>query len=80
VRKLRDVVNQRVRTTSAHPRPACARQAKMPRKDFLKLFPGNEDQREWVDELLASAREWSGLRDVREKSSPSRKLTIDRER
>ncbi len=31
----------------------CVRDAKMPRADFLKLFPGNETNQEWAEKLAA---------------------------
>mgnify|MGYP002632722603 CR=1 FL=1 len=32
----------------------CLRYAKMPRKDFIKKFPGNETELDWVSQLIAS--------------------------
>jgi RNA polymerase primary sigma factor len=48
VRKLRDVVN----TLRSHERAimdTCVRHGKMPRKDFLKSFPGNETNVRWCE-------------------------------
>ena len=58
VRKLRDVVN----LVRAHERIImdCAiRHGKMPRKDFIKSFPGNETNTGWVDELARRKQKWS---------------------
>ena len=32
----------------------CVRDARMPRADFLRSFPGNETNEQWVDDLLAA--------------------------
>jgi len=58
VRKLRDVVN----TIRHHERTIaelCIKHARMPRKDFLKLFPSNETNLEWADELGRKRQKWS---------------------
>src|SRR5690606_6242684 len=31
----------------------CVRDARMPRADFLRSFPGNETNEKWIDEVLA---------------------------
>lgn len=38
----------------------CVKDARMPRKDFIKLFPGNETNTEWVTGLLKSKKAYSG--------------------
>ena len=56
VRKLREVVT----TIRRHERviiEICVKQARMPRKDFLKLFPANETNLDWADELGPQAAE-----------------------
>ncbi|MBN8728680.1 MAG: RNA polymerase sigma factor RpoD [Xanthomonadales bacterium] len=58
VRKLREVVN----TIRHHERAIadlCVKHARMPRKDFLKLFPSNETNPEWADELGRKRQKWS---------------------
>ena len=58
VKKLRDVVN----TIRHHERvigDLCIKHARMPRKDFLKLFPSNETNVEWADELARKRQKWS---------------------
>ena len=37
----------------------CLRYAKMPRKDFIKSFPNNETNMEWVTQLIESNADWS---------------------
>ncbi len=38
---------------------ACIRNAKMPRKEFIKRFPGNEVNLDWVDEQINSKATWA---------------------
>jgi RNA polymerase primary sigma factor len=38
----------------------CVRDARMPRADFLRLFPGNETDQTWSDDL--AKRNTSGLK------------------
>ena len=37
----------------------CIKQARMPRKEFLKVFPSNETNLEWADELMKKRQKWS---------------------
>ncbi len=37
----------------------CLRYAKMPRKEFIKSFPTNETNMEWVSQLIESNADWS---------------------
>jgi RNA polymerase primary sigma factor len=37
----------------------CLRYAKMPRKEFIACFPGNETDMEWVSKLVAKNADWS---------------------
>ncbi|MBX2859135.1 MAG: RNA polymerase sigma factor RpoD [Cellvibrionaceae bacterium] len=37
----------------------CVRQAKMPRKTFIKEFPGNETNEDWIPEIVKKKREYS---------------------
>ena len=58
VRKLREVVN----TIRHHERmimEVCIKHGRMPRKDFLKLFPANETNTAWADELGRKRQKWS---------------------
>lgn len=39
----------------------CVRKAKMPRKDFIKTFPGNETNSEWLNQHVKGDSAWSKL-------------------
>jgi len=58
VRKLREVVNN-IRHHERVISDLCVKHARMPRKDFLKLFPSNETNLEWADELARKRQKWS---------------------
>ncbi len=58
VKKLRDVVNN-IRNHERLIGELCIKHARMPRKDFLKLFPSNETNIEWADELARKRQKWS---------------------
>jgi RNA polymerase primary sigma factor len=58
VKKLRDVVNN-IRHHERMIGELCIKQSRMPRKDFLKLFPSNETNVEWADELARKRQKWS---------------------
>ncbi|MEO7323349.1 MAG: RNA polymerase sigma factor RpoD [Dokdonella sp.] len=58
VKKLREVVNN-IRHHERTIGELCIKQARMPRKDFLKLFPSNETNVEWADELARKRQKWS---------------------
>ena len=76
VRKLRDAVNQ-VKEHERRILDLSTRVAKMPRKDFLKAWDGNQTNLEWVDELLKRKQKWgSALRDVREQIIAEQEATI----
>ncbi|MAL03094.1 MAG: RNA polymerase sigma factor RpoD [Arenimonas sp.] len=63
VRKLREVVN----SVKEHERKVldiCVRGARMPRKDFLRAWPGNEINLDWADEVIRRKQKWaSGVRE-----------------
>jgi RNA polymerase primary sigma factor len=76
VRKLREVVQQikdherRVLHLSTH-------SAKMPRKDFIRAWEGNQTNLGWVDDVLKRKQKWSSaLRDVREQIIAEQEATI----
>ncbi|HEX5755855.1 MAG TPA: RNA polymerase sigma factor RpoD [Arenimonas sp.] len=66
VRKLREVVN----ATKEHERAVldiATRLAKMPRKDFIKGWPGHETSLDWADEIIRRKQKWSsGIREHRD--------------
>ena len=76
VKQLRDVVNQ-VKEHERRILDLSTRVAKMPRKDFIKAWEGNQTNLEWVDELLKRKQKWgSALRDVREKIIAEQEATL----
>ncbi|HET6631727.1 MAG TPA: RNA polymerase sigma factor RpoD [Rhodanobacteraceae bacterium] len=58
VRQLREVVNS-IRRHERTIMDVCVRQSRMPRKDFLKLFPANETNLAWATELGRTRQKWS---------------------
>ena len=58
VRKLREVVSN-IRHHERLIMDVCIKQAKMPRKEFLKVFPSNETNLEWAEELMRKRQKWS---------------------
>ncbi len=63
VHKLREVVGS-VRQHERQILDICTRLAKMPRKDFLRTFPGAETDLEWADEVIRRKQKWSsGMRE-----------------
>ncbi|MCL5042002.1 MAG: RNA polymerase sigma factor RpoD [Gammaproteobacteria bacterium] len=52
VRRVRGAQDQ-IRAQERAIMQLCVRDARMPRTDFLRGFPGNETNQKWVDELLA---------------------------
>ncbi len=58
VRKLREVVTN-IRHHERMIGELCVRQSRMPRKEFLKLFPSNETNVDWADELGRKRQKWS---------------------
>ncbi|MFN3703455.1 RNA polymerase sigma factor RpoD [Thermomonas sp.] len=76
VKKLRDAVNQ-VKEHERRILDLCTRVAKMPRKDFIKAWEGNQTNLDWVDELLKRKQKWgSALREVREQIIAEQEATI----
>jgi len=56
------------------------RVAKMPRKDFIRAWDGNQTNLEWVDELLKRKQKWaSALREVKDRIVFEQQATIDEE-
>ena len=50
---------ERVRNEERKIMRLCIRLGKMPRKDFIKLFPGNESNMKWTTELAKSKESWA---------------------
>ncbi|GMV28259.1 MAG: hypothetical protein AMXMBFR59_03840 [Rhodanobacteraceae bacterium] len=62
VKKLRDVVGN-IRNHERIIMDLCVKFAKMPRKDFLRAFPGHEIDLDWTEELIRKKQKWSsGIR------------------
>jgi len=76
VRKLRDILGE-IKDHERRILDLATRVAKMPRKDFIKAWEGNQANLGWVDELLKRKQKWgSGLRDVREQIIAEQEATI----
>ncbi|WP_147653517.1 RNA polymerase sigma factor RpoD [Vulcaniibacterium gelatinicum] len=76
VKKLRDVVGE-IKEHERRILDLATRVAKMPRKDFLRAWEGNQTNLEWVDELLKRKQKWgSGLREVKDQIIAEQEATI----
>ncbi|CAN5143097.1 RNA polymerase sigma factor RpoD [soil metagenome] len=66
LRKLREVVG----SIKEHERKVldiATRSAKMPRKDFIRAWPGNETNLTWADEVIRRKQKWSsGVREFKD--------------
>ncbi|NIJ70301.1 RNA polymerase sigma factor RpoD [Xanthomonas sp. 60] len=55
--------------------------ARMPRKDFIRSWEGNQTNLEWVEDALKRKQKWSSaLRDVKEQIIAEQQATIDIEK
>ena len=76
VRKLREVMAQ-IKDHERRVLHLCANVAKMPRKEFLRAWEGNQTNLGWVDEVLKRKQKWSsGLRDVKDQIVAEQEATI----
>jgi RNA polymerase primary sigma factor len=76
VRKLREVLSQ-IKDHERRILDLSTRVAKMPRKDFIRAWEGNQTNLHWVDEVLKRKQKWSsGLRDVRDQIIAEQEATI----
>ncbi|WP_222565886.1 RNA polymerase sigma factor RpoD [Novilysobacter antarcticus] len=81
---LTDVLVENLRSTQAELRrqerrilELATRVAKMPRKDFIRSWDGNQTNLEWVDDLLKRKQKWaSGLREVKDQIIAEQEATI----
>jgi RNA polymerase primary sigma factor len=55
---VRDLIEM-IRGTEREVMRLCVRDAKMPRKDFISVFPGNETNLNWVKSLSRSRKPWA---------------------
>ncbi len=76
VRKLRDVVAE----IKGHERRIlhlATRVARMPRKEFIRSWDGNQTNTDWVDDVLKRKQKWSsGLRDVKDQIIAEQEATL----
>ncbi|MFT4257644.1 MAG: RNA polymerase sigma factor RpoD [Pseudoxanthomonas sp.] len=76
VRKVRDVLGE----IKEHERKVlhlATNVAKMPRKDFIRAWEGNQVNLDWVDDALKRKQKWSsGLREVKEQIIAQQEATI----
>lgn len=63
VNRVRDAQDQ-IRAQERAIMQLCVRDARMPRADFLRGFPGNEVNEAWVDELLADSPRYAEALDA----------------
>ncbi|MFO1473857.1 MAG: RNA polymerase sigma factor RpoD [Lysobacterales bacterium] len=76
VRKLRDILGE-IKDHERRILDLSTRVAKMPRKDFIKAWEGNQTNLEWVDELLKRKQKWgSALREVKDQIVAEQEATI----
>ena len=76
VRKLREVLTE-IKDHERRILELSTRVAKMPRKDFIRAWEGNQTNVEWVDEVLKRKQKWSsGLRDVKDQIIAHQEATI----
>ena len=66
LRKLREVVNS-IKDHERKILDIATRNAKMPRKDFIRAWPGNETNLTWADEVIRRKQKWSsGVREFKD--------------
>ena len=76
VRKLREVLGQ-IKEHERRILDLSTRIARMPRKDFIRAWEGNQTNVGWVDEMLKRKQKWSsGLRDVKDQVIAEQEATI----
>jgi RNA polymerase primary sigma factor len=76
VRKLREVLGE-IKDHERRILELSTRVAKMPRKDFIRSWEGNQTNLGWVDEVLKRKQKWSsGLRDVKDQIIAHQEATI----
>jgi RNA polymerase primary sigma factor len=76
VRQLREVV-AKIKERERRILDLSTRVARMPRKDFIKAWDGNQTNLGWVDELLKRKQKWgSALRDVKDNIIAEQEATL----
>ncbi|MEO7149022.1 MAG: RNA polymerase sigma factor RpoD [Rhodanobacteraceae bacterium] len=80
VRKLREVVAS-IRHHERAVMDTCTRICRMPRKDFIDLFPSNETNPDWVSELSRKRQKWTpAVRNHREQITAEQQKLAEIER
>ncbi|KAF1687431.1 RNA polymerase sigma factor RpoD [Pseudoxanthomonas taiwanensis] len=75
-RKLRDVTNE-IKEHERRVLHLATNVARMPRKDFIRAWEGNQTNLGWVDELLKRKQKWSSaLREVKDQIIAEQQATI----
>ncbi len=76
VRKLREILGQ-IKDHERRILDLATRVARMPRKDFIRAWDGNQTNLHWVEEVLKRKQKWSsGLRDVKDQIIAEQEATI----
>ena len=76
VRKLREVLGE-IKDHERRILDLATRKAKMPRKDFIRSWEGNQTNLGWVDDVLKRKQKWSsGLREVKDQIIAHQEATI----
>src|SRR3546814_15345818 len=76
VRKLREVLGE-IKDHERRILDLDTRKAKMPRKDFIRSWEGNQTNFEWVDDVLKRKEKWSsGVREVKDQIIAEQEATI----
>ncbi len=76
VKKLRDVVGE-LKDHERRILDLSTRVAKMPRKDFIRAWDGNQTNTGWADEMIKRKQKWSsGLKDVRDQIVAEQEATL----
>ncbi|MCA0393296.1 MAG: RNA polymerase sigma factor RpoD [Proteobacteria bacterium] len=76
VRKLRDVVGE-IKDHERRILDLSTKVAKMPRKDFIRAWEGNQTNLGWVDDVLKRKQKWSsGMREVKDQVIAEQEATL----
>ncbi len=80
VRLLRDTMGQ-VKSQERRVLHLATITARMPRKDFIRSWEGNQTNLEWVEDAIKRKQKWSSaLRDVKDQIVAEQQATIDLEK
>ncbi|WP_053980059.1 RNA polymerase sigma factor RpoD [Marinagarivorans algicola] len=71
---------QKVRTTERDLMMQCIRYGKMPRKTFIKEFPGNETDLDWIPTIIKKKRDYSdNMRNVQDNILKRQEILLEME-